>query len=81
MKLVCYWPTRVGKAMILLNPRSGRFHVFLGDEDLGNYISPQHAADDISGGYTFSHSSGVDTATLGIPEDVSEWECPTPARK
>jgi hypothetical protein len=54
--------------------KKGRWHIIYQDEDLGNYINPQQAADDLSGGHTFSPSNGIDPATLGIPEDIGEWE-------
>jgi hypothetical protein len=47
---------------------------FIMMESLGSYSNPQQAADDLAGGHTFSISSGVDTATLGIPDDLGEWE-------
>lgn len=51
-----------------------RFHVVFEDESLGSYATPQQAAEDVAGGHTFSPPGGFDTATLGIPYDVSEWE-------
>jgi hypothetical protein len=48
--------------------------VTLEDEDLGNYINAQQAADDLAGGHTFTPSSGIDTSQLGIPGDLSEWQ-------
>lgn len=55
--------------------RAGRFHALLEDEDLGNYPIPEQAADDLASGHTYTPSSGVDTSTLGIPADLSEWDC------
>jgi len=52
----------------------GRFHPVYMDESLGSYVSPEQAADDLAGGHTFSPASGIDTAALGIPEDLGEWE-------
>lgn len=65
--------TRVGLASI--TSKNGRWLVYLSEEDLGSYFTPQQAVDDLVGGHTFSHSSGVDTSKLGIPRDVLEWEC------
>jgi hypothetical protein len=48
-----------------------------GDEGLGSYMTPQQAADDLSGGHTFTPSCG-DTAKLDIPEDIGEWELVRP---
>lgn len=66
------WPTRIGEARVV--PKGGRFFVLIGDEDLGNYEQPWLALDDLTGGHTFSHSSGVDTSTLGLPRFLNEWE-------
>ncbi len=52
----------------------GRYHVVFDGESLGAYVSPAQAVDDVAGGHTFSIPSGVDTATLGIPDDLGEWE-------
>mgnify|MGYP000147741298 CR=1 FL=1 len=66
------YQTKVGTFTILL--KNGRWHIIYKDEDLGSYANPKQAADDLSGGHTFSPSNGVDTGTLGIPEDIEEWE-------
>ena len=52
-----------------------RFYAIYNHENLGWYTTANQAAEDLSGGHTFSPSNGVDTDTLGIPDDVSEWEC------
>ena len=52
----------------------GKFHALIGDESLGAYATPQKAAQDLAGGHTFANTLGVDTATLGIPADLNEWE-------
>lgn len=65
--------TRKGLAVIAFNPSDRRYLAVFDDENLGSYINPQQAVDDLCGGHTFSHSSGVDTSTLGIPEDVNDW--------
>lgn len=69
-----YWryPTRLGEARILQN--RGRWHAIIAGENLGNYFTPEQALDDLAGGHTFSHSSGVDTSTLGLPDELSAWE-------
>ena len=51
-----------------------RFHPLLSDESLGSYATPERAADDLAGGHTFASRTGVDTSSLGIPHDLSEWE-------
>lgn len=63
--------TRIGPFYIA--EAGGRFHPVYEDESLGSYARPEQAAEDVAGGHTFSISSGIDTATLGIPEDPSEW--------
>ncbi|WP_345815857.1 hypothetical protein AAGS40_16485 [Paraburkholderia sp. PREW-6R] len=46
-----------------------------GNQTLGEFSSPQQAADDLARGLTCSHlSEGDDTSTLEIPEKLSEWE-------
>jgi hypothetical protein len=57
----------------LVPKHNGRYHVIFQEEDLGSYHSARAAADDVSGGHTFSPSSGVDLGSLGIPEDINEW--------
>ena len=54
-------------------PRGNRWHIVYEGEDLGSYISPGAAADDLAGGHTFSPSNGVDPSALGIPADVVDW--------
>jgi hypothetical protein len=72
MLLLFVYRTRIGPFYI--GEHQGRFHVLYDDENLGSYTRPDQAAEDVAGGHTFSPSSGVDTATLGIPEDIGEWE-------
>lgn len=69
-----YWryPTSIGAARILF--KKGRWHAVITDEFLGPYQTPEQALDDLVGGHTWSHSSGVDTSTLGLPDELSEWE-------
>jgi len=62
--------TRIGPFYIA---ESGKlFHVIYDDRSLGSYARPEQAAEDVARGHTFS-IPGVDTATLGIPEDLGEW--------
>jgi hypothetical protein len=62
--------TRIGPFYIAES--GGRFHPVYEDESLGSYARPEQAAEDVAGGHTFSISGGIDTATLGILEDLSE---------
>ncbi len=66
-----YFQTTAGLAEIRFV--NGRYDVYFEDEGLGSYHSPQHAAEDISRGSTFSHSSGVDLSGLNIPADPLDW--------
>lgn len=72
MRKLFVWNTRIGPFYIA--EYQGRFHPVFEDESLGSYATPQQAAEDLAGGHTFSISSGIDTATLGIPDEVTEWE-------
>jgi hypothetical protein len=51
-----------------------RFHIIFNGESLGGYHSPKAAAEEVAGGYACSIARGIDTATLGIPNNLSEWE-------
>jgi hypothetical protein len=72
MKLLYVFHTRNGPFYI--GEENGRFHPIYDDESLGSYANAGQAAEDVAGGHTFSISSGTDTATLGIPDDLGEWE-------
>ncbi len=45
-----------------------------GNDSLGAFASPQHAADNLARGLTCPHLSEADTATLEIPEKIDDWE-------
>lgn len=72
MKKLYSYRTRIGNFYIA--EHNGRFHPVFDNETLGSYATPQQAVEDLAGGHTFSISSGVDTSTLGIPEDLVEWQ-------
>lgn len=74
MKAIGYWRHPTAKGTFYIRPINNRFQAMLEDESLGSYMTPQQAADDLAGGHTFSPSSGIDTSTLGLPSDVSDWE-------
>lgn len=67
------YATNAGIVGLLPEP-GGRYKVMFQEENLGSYHSPDAAADDVSGGHTFTPSSGIDLGDLGIPADLSEWE-------
>jgi hypothetical protein len=64
--------TRIGTFYIA--EAEGLFHIIYDEESLGSYARPEQAAEDVAGGHTFSISSGIDTSTLGIPNDLTEWQ-------
>lgn len=71
MRKLYIFKTKIGPFYIA--ERNGRFHPVFDEESLGSYATAQQAADDLAGGHTFSLPTGVDTASLGFPEDISEW--------
>jgi hypothetical protein len=73
MKARYIWRTRIGPFYIA--EHEGRFHAMFGDsESLGSYANAQQAAEDLANGHTFFPSNGIDPSTLGIDDQVSEWE-------
>ena len=70
---IYHYNTEVGT--ISLIPEAGnRYKVMFQDEVLGSYHSAMAAADDVSGGHTFSPSNGVEFDKLDIPADIQEWQ-------
>jgi hypothetical protein len=65
--------TRIGPFYIAVTT-DGRYHPVFDDESLGSYINPQQAVDDLAGGHTFSIAGAADTAKLGIPDELGEWD-------
>ena len=77
-----YWAfaTRAGVCAIRCNPVTSRCHIFLGDEDLGNYETEQHAVDAmVKGMTTRKPTSGADMQALGLPAKIADWELVPPA--
>jgi hypothetical protein len=72
MRKLYFFKTRVG--ILCIAEHNGRFYPVFNDEKLGVYATAQQAAEDLAGGHTSSISGGIDSSTLDIPEDVSEWE-------
>jgi hypothetical protein len=72
MRKLFVYNTRIGPFYIA--EIDGRYHPVYHDESLGSYAEPEQAAEDVAGGHTFSIPGGIDTAILGIPQDLSEWE-------
>lgn len=70
-----YYQYHTSAGTVSLIPESlGRYKVMYSEENLGSYHSPEAAADDVSGGHTFSPSNGIDLGELGIPGDLGEWD-------
>ncbi|WP_139189468.1 hypothetical protein [Thalassobaculum litoreum] len=66
--------TTTSGTVSLIPEKDGRYAIKFQDEHLGSYQTPGAAADDVSGGHTYSPSDGTDLGALGIPEDLGEWE-------
>jgi len=72
MRKLYKWNTSIGPFFIAEHER--RFHVLYENESLGSYATSVQAADDVAGGHTFSAGPGIDTAALGISDQLSHWE-------
>ena len=72
MKLLYVFHTRIGPFYI--GEQDGRFHLIYDSDSLGSYANAWQAAEDVAGGHTYSIPSGIDTATLSIPEELGKWE-------
>jgi hypothetical protein len=72
MRLLYVHHTSIGPFYI--GEADGRFHPIYDHDSLGSYACAWQAAEDLAGGHAFAISSGVDTAILGIPERIAEWE-------
>lgn len=68
-----YYCFETSVGMFYIVPHEDRWHIMFDDDNLGSYINPIQAADDLAGGHTFSPGRGINTAKLGIPEDIHEW--------
>lgn len=68
-----YYKTKIG-TFYITQDAEGWYHPEFEGEKLGRYFTPAQAAEDLSGGHTYSLSSGIDPAELDIPSDLSEWD-------
>lgn len=72
---VYYYKYKTQHGVIKLWPQPNRrYQVVYNEEILGSYHSPEAAANDVSGGHTFSPSNSVDFEELGVPSDLTEWQ-------
>ena len=65
--------TARGPFFILYNQRTGKWEIHHDNDCLDSYPTPQTAAEDLAGGYCTWPASG-DPSSLGISEDLSDWE-------
>ena len=54
--------------------QDGKFSPYFEETSLGQYKQPEFAADDLADGHTLPMPNGLDTATLGIPHDLADWD-------
>jgi hypothetical protein len=54
-------------------PGQGGWEATFGNDSLGEFSSPEHAAADLARGLC-PHASEVDTSTFEIPEGIDGWE-------
>jgi hypothetical protein len=64
--------TPAGLARII--QRGKYFYSSFADEELGNYMTPEEAAEELSAGDFPDLMADVNIAGLQIPEDLMEWE-------
>ena len=68
-----YYKTRVG--IFKIKPSNHGYGLFFNGDCIGEYTSPQSAADDV-----FTHTTGVYEwdmleGRINSPTDLSEWHC------
>lgn len=73
-----YWSRTRAGTFLIRQQIDGLWHVVHQGEDLGSYATAQHALDDLAGGHTFWPSSGIDPSTLGLPEELGDWNRGSP---
>jgi hypothetical protein len=59
---------------VLIAYRRERWETIVDGECIGSYDTPLLALGDLVGGHCFSHSTGVDTAELELPDELADWE-------
>lgn len=72
MRELLYCQTSVGKFLIVQSA-DGRFHPVFRGFSLGSFDLPHEAAVALARGQVLPFPGGIDTSTLGIPEDLERW--------
>jgi hypothetical protein len=55
-------------------PGQDGWEATFGNHSLGEFSSPEHAADNLARGLTCPHLSEADTSTVEMPEKIGDWE-------
>ena len=71
MRKLYVWNTPRGP--IFIAEHRGRYFVLFDDENLGGWATAEQAAIAAAGGECDRVGPGIDTAKLGISEDLNEW--------
>lgn len=71
MEKLYAWHTRIGPFYIAES--AGRFQAFYQDDVLGSYSSLGSAVAELTGRHRTTVAGTVHTASLGIPESLSQW--------
>ena len=53
--------------------RDGQWHVLFEDHQLGAYVAPEEAVAQLGAGHFFWLASGLDSAAVGLPRDLTQW--------
>lgn len=72
MQRLYEFASRIG-SFYIERSSSGSFHVTYRGECLGSYERPADAVRDLADGNTYPLVSGMKTADLSIPADISDW--------
>lgn len=79
MKSRSFWhPSRIGPFTVK-QLTTGDWRIVWNGEEVGTYAHPQQAVDELCGGHIDSLSCGVDTATLGLEDEIGSWRVGKPS--
>ena len=65
--------TRIGTFYLARDDEKG-WQIEFDAERVGGYCTAEKALDDVVGGHTWSLAHGVDTSTLGLPDELADWQ-------